>query len=147
MKKSILTLISLLFLIGCGEETIFPEGSEVLPGIYEGSITTLGSKGEDYNVNAIVGYIEKNLYTIEIIDYSYMELPIFKIKISGIEGDDWIAFDVLNENCMTWGMGPNHYFDYHATENNPHIILKFKLSCELREKNLGLFEFIGRKNC
>jgi hypothetical protein len=138
--KYLYFFIILVCLSACEEETIFPEGSEKLPGIYEGSISTL--KDADSDVIAIVDHIENNRYTIEIKDCNYLELPVFEIEISEIQLNR-ISFDILNEGCLWWGRDPGHFGDYR--DSYSYIALTLTVSCKLQEKYTGLLTFSGRK--
>lgn len=106
MKNSVLVLISLLFLIACGEEEeIFPEGTEMLPGIYKG-VYYDGLGGQDGNATATVKFINKNTYKI----YFSGSRPDMEIKLKEIDDRSYLYFEVIERSSCNGN--PNKFVIY-----------------------------------
>lgn len=113
MKSALILVVPLfLFISSCREdevEIVFPGGENGLPGTYKGSIHITGSNETIDEVNAIVKFVEKNLYTIEIQGADLLNLPVFEIEIYDVASDYWIRYKVLNEGWGGWGLTPNQF--------------------------------------
>ncbi len=135
MKKSVLILLFLLFLVGCGEEEVFPDGPEMLPGIYEG-VYYDSFGGQDDNATAIVKFINRNTYKIS---FGGSKLDI-EIRIEEIIDNSNVYFEVIGRN--TCNGNPNTFVIYDKGVS-PHIAL----SCCMKYTSnwgFGVKEFTER---
>ena len=133
MKNSVFVLISLLFIIACGEEEeIFPDGRALLPGVYDG-VYYDGLGGQDGNATATVKFINKNTYKI----YFSGSRPEIEIKLKENDDDSYVYFEVKDwSSCKG---NPNKFVIYENV-----VSPRITLSCCMKYESvwgLGMREF------